>query len=268
MTTMSGKKRISLFTVILFSVIVQAHEFWMQPDKFTYAIGDIAQINFMVGENFVGERWNMANHRILRLERYAGEKSEDLLTKVNTSAGRNLEVRLTDRGTHLFVLQSNNAFIELEAEKFNEYLKEDGLDEVLAHRKNTNTLDKPAKEFYSRCAKLLLQSGVVADETFSKEAGLPLEIIPLQNPYRLKVGDELSVKILFNGKPLPFALVKVWNRKNNNTILQNIYTQKDGIITTRIGNTGSWMISTVKMIPSTEESADWQSYWASLVFGY
>lgn len=265
---MMGKRSISFFTVILLSLVVQAHEFWMQPDKFTYAIGEMAQINFMVGENFVGERWNTANHRILRLERYAGDTHEELLNRVNTGAGRNLEVRLTDRGTQLFVLQSNSAFIELEAEKFNEYLQEDGLDEVYAHRKSTNTLDTPAKEFYSRCAKLLLQSGIAPDETFSTVAGLPLEIVPLQNPYRLKQGDEMSFQVLYEGKPLPFTLVKVWNRKNNNTILQNIYTQKDGVITTRLGNTGSWMISSVKMIPSKEEGAEWQSYWASLVFGF
>ncbi len=263
-----GKKCISLLAVVLFSLVLQAHEFWMQPDKYTYAIGEMAQINFMVGENFVGERWNTSAHRLLRLDHYAGDNQEELLNKVNTGAGRNLEVRLVQRGTHLFVLQSNNAFSELEAEKFNDYLKEDGLDEVYDHRKNTNTLDKPAKEYYSRCAKLLLQSGIAPDETYSRVAGLPLEIIPLQNPYRLKQGDEMSFKVLYEGKPLPFALVKVWNRKNNNTILQDIYTQKDGIITTRLGNTGSWMISSVKMVPSKEEGAEWQSYWASLVFGF
>ncbi len=113
-----------------------------------------------------------------------------------------------------------------------------------------------------------LPAGTGTDDTYKKTVGLPLEIVPLNDPYRTKPGDEMSFMVLWGGKPLEFTLVKVWNRKNNNTILQNIYTQKDGIITTRLSNTGMWMVSCIKMIPSKDTKADWQSYWASYTFGY
>ncbi len=250
------------------AVLAQAHEFWMQPDKFRFAIGETAKINFLVGENFVGERWSLAKHRLLRLDHHAGSYSEGLIESVNPGEGNNLEIKFTREGTHLFVMQSNNAFIELDGEKFNAYLEEDGVEDVLAFRKKNNLLDKPAKEYYARCAKLLLQTGTKTDDTFKKQVGLPLEIVPVKNPYAVKQGDEITFQVLFEGKPLPFTMVKVWNRKEGTTFMQNIYTQKDGTITTRLSNAGAWMVSCVKMVPAKEEGADWQSYWGSLVFGF
>jgi uncharacterized GH25 family protein len=265
---MTRKFTLAFLFVGLVSLLVQAHEFWMQPDKFVFQVGETAKVNFMVGENFVGERWKVNAQRFLRFDHHAVNYTEGLIEQLNTGEGNNLEVKLTQAGSHLFVMQSTNAFIELEAEKFNDYLKEDGLEDVLAFRQKNNQMEKPAKEYYARCAKLLLKAGAKSDDTYKKVIGLPLEIVPENDPYRAKTGDHLTFKVLFEGKPLPFTMVKVWNRKDGTTFMQNIYTKKDGTIDTRLSNTGSWMVSCVKMVPSREEGAEWQSYWASFVFGY
>jgi uncharacterized GH25 family protein len=165
------------------------------------------------------------------------------------------------------VMESTAVFAQMDAAEFNEYLKEDGLDDALAHRTETNTLDKSAKEVYTRFAKLLVQVDNKTDDTFKKSANLPIEIMIEQNPFLMKVGDPVRFKILFEGKPLFGARVKVWNRYQNRTTLQPIYTQQDGTIETHISNPGMWMVSVVKMIPSRDPKADWQSYWGSLVFG-
>jgi uncharacterized GH25 family protein len=73
--------------------------------------------------------------------------------------------------------------------------------------------------------------------------------------------------VLFEGKPLPHALVKVWSRLNNTTFLQNIYTEKDGMIKFPISTKGAWMVSTVKMISSDLPTSQYHSLWGSLVFG-
>jgi uncharacterized GH25 family protein len=164
-------------------------------------------------------------------------------------------------------MQSDNAFIELDAQKFNDYLKEDGLDDILDIRTKTNTLDKPSKEFYSRYVKLLVQAGDKTDETFKKKTNLRLEIIPQQNPYQLKSGDYITCTILFDGKPLPHQMVKIWNKIGNNSILQNAYTEDDGTVKFPISSKGPWMVNTVKMKASEKPGADWQSFWGSLVFG-
>jgi uncharacterized GH25 family protein len=258
---------LSFVGLLLCSLLAQAHEFWLQPQKFVLQQGEPLVVSFKVGENFMGEPWDLQKHKIERLDLHHKNTVKDLKESVKEGDKDNLQTPLAEAGTHLLAMQSNAAFIELEAEKFNAYLEEDGLDDAYAYREKNKLLDKPAKELYTRYSKLLVQVGETTDNTFRKEIGFPVEIVPEQNPYALKLGAAIRYKILFNGKPLFGVKVRVWNRYNNRTTVQNIYTQQDGTIDTHISNPGAWMVSFVKMVPSKDAKADWQSYWASLVFG-
>ncbi len=266
LASMNKKTWITFFLLTVLT-IAGAHEFWLYPSGFFFKRGERLVVNFMVGENFMGEPWDLKKNRVEKLELHQLSKSINLTDSVKEGNKENLSYTLKEEGTLLLTMQSNNAFIELDAEKFNAYLKEDGLEEILEHRTKTNTTSNKAKEFYSRYTKLLVQVGDKKDDTFKKVVGFPIEIIPDANPYSLKVGDPVKFKILFHGKPLFGVKVKVWNRFDNRTTLQNIHTEKDGTIETRISNPGPWMVSVVQMVPSKEAGADWQSCWGSLVFG-
>lgn len=256
-------------TLILFTTIslATAHEFWLQPKKYRYKTGEEMKVDFMVGENFTGEFWDLNRHKVEKLEMHAGAIVKNLLKDVKPTAGNNLGYKFDKEGTHLLGMESNNAFIEMEADKFNDYLREDGIENILEERTKSNQLNKPSKEFYKRFAKLLLQSGSKTDETFRKRMGFRYEIMPLANPYLLKSGDYLECRVLWDGKPAPHTLVKVWSHIGNRSFLQDIYTENDGTIKFPISNNGPWMVSAVKMIHSENEGADYQSLWTSLVFG-
>ena len=261
-------RKISIVLVLTVLItLVQAHEFWMQPVKFLLRPGEQTSVRFMVGENFMGEAWDLKVHKVEKLTLHHGADVKSLVDSVLIDPKKNLRLTLEEEGTYVISLESNNAFSELEAEKFNDYLKEDGLDNVLDHRKSTNSLNKPAKEFYRRYSKLLLQAGNKRDDTYKKVLGFPIEIIPEINPYQLKKGDAVTFKILSEGKPAFGVKVRVWNRFQNRTTIQNIYTEKNGVIEMHISNPGAWMISVVKMVPTKEVGAEWQSYWTSLTFG-
>lgn len=261
------KRFITLTLILLTAFIAQSHEFWLQPRKFKYSLNEEMIIDFFVGENFDGEPWDMKKNRIEKLDLSHLSKTIDLRQQVKPDAKEKLKYKFAEEGTYMLTMQTNNAYIELDAEKFNEYLKEDGLENALELRTKSNTLDKPTKEFYSRFVKLLVQAGNQTDNTFSKKTGMRIEIIPKQNPYLLKSGDYLQCLVLFNGQPSAHQMVKVWNKIGNTTFQQNNYTENDGTIKFPISSKGPWMVSTVMMIPSEKPGADWQSFWSSLVFG-
>lgn len=262
------KKRVAVFSALLFvSLIGMSHEFWLQPKKYRYKLGEQMNVDFMVGESFNGEFWDMKRHKVEKLEMYNLGGKKDLLSDVKIKEGNNVGYKFSQAGTHLLTMQSDAAYIELEAAKFNDYLKEDGLDYILEERKKANELNKPSKEYYTRFAKLLVQSGDKTDDTFKRKTGLRLEIIPDKNPYSLASGDYLQCQVLFEGKPTAHALVKVWSHIGNKVFLQNIYTEKDGTITFPISNKGPWMVSSVRMIHSEKDESIYHSLWASLVFG-
>ena len=98
---------------------------------------------------------------------------------------------------------------------------------------------------------------------------MPLEIIPLKNPYTLKVGDKMTVQILFNGKPLANNLIVTWDKTPTTKTRQQKYkTDKKGFLTFMLDKKGQWMVSLVHMIALENNSeADYQSYWGNLTFG-
>jgi uncharacterized GH25 family protein len=261
------KKGMVTGVVLVFSIISQAHEFWLQPKKYRYKVGEEVSIDFMVGESFTGEFWDFTRHKAEKVALHRLSGVSDLTKQVRPNKGNNLLLQADQEGTCLIALQSNAAYIEMESQAFNDYLKEDGLDDILTERKKLNQLDKPSREYYSRFAKLMVQVGDKKDDTYKKLLGLRYEIVPDQNPYTLKTGDYLQCKVYYDGKAVPHALVKVWSKINSTTFLQNIYTEKDGSIRFPISTNGEWMVSSVKMIKSEKPGAEYHSLWASLVFG-
>lgn len=261
------KKAVATGVILVVAYLVNAHEFWLQPKKFRYRTGEEIKIDLVVGEGFEGEFWDLSRHKVEKLELHRLNGVRDLTKSVKHTAGSNIVYKTDLGGTYLFALKSNDAYIELEGDKFNAYLEEDGLEYILDERKKFGTLNAKSSEYYTRFAKLLVQSGDRTDDTFKKRVGLRYEIVPDQNPYTLNVGDYLQCRVLFEGKPAPHALVKVWNRTHTTTFLQNIYTENDGTIRFPISAVGPWMVSSVKMIHSEKEGAEYHSLWASLVFG-
>jgi uncharacterized GH25 family protein len=262
-----NRKIIASAVLLAIAFLSQARQFWLQPQKFFYTVGEAALVSIRVGENFMGEPSGLKKDQIEKLDLHHVSKTSDMKLQVKEGDKDNVSIVLNEAGTYLLAMQSKNTFSELPAEAFNTYLKDDGLDEAIAQREKINSSGKVGKEFYTLYAKLLLQAGDKKDDTYKKVIGFPIEIVPQSNPYTLKKGDAIRFTILWEGKPWFGAKVRVWNRGDNRTTIQNIYTEKDGTISMPISNSGSWMISVVKMVAAKHKEADWQSYRGSLVFG-
>ncbi|GAB4129311.1 MAG: hypothetical protein OHK0045_07180 [Raineya sp.] len=262
------KKRIII--ILLLAFICSSHEFWLNPEKFFYQKGETATVLLQVGENFEGSPWKGTILRLGLFQPLGEEKPINVEIDTNR---RSIKVPLAQEGTNILVLQNKPSKIELEAEKFNAYLKEDGLEEILAYRKQNGLENTSGREIYERCAKLLFKVGKMHDKNFSRMTNLPLEIVPLNNPYAGDLEKQKSrkvyFKVYFQGKPVANLSVKFWQKFGNELLKQEAKTSKYGEVTFEFLTKGKIMISAVKMIPHTKpEEADWHSYWASLVFGY
>ena len=263
-------KRISTTILLLASawILFTSHEFWLAPHSFHYKPGEAVELDLRVGEDFHGDIWGARKKRTASVTHYFGKQKEDLTLQALATDSAAIIFKCKKAGTQLLAMRSSNSFIALEADKFNDYLKEDGIENILALREKQGQLDKPSREWYQRCAKSLLQVGKKTDNTYAINCGMPLEIIPLQNPYQLKVGDQLPVKILFEGKPLADAAVRSWQKMDETKTNQgSARTNAQGIAQITLNAKGTWMISLVRMVETADRSeADYQSYWASLTF--
>ncbi len=254
--------------LVLLAFLLQSHEFWLQPSKFILDSGEVFNMDIRVGEEYKGELWDYRNERIVGFYHYNGENKNDLTKKAKKGEGDNLRMKFDTPGLQLLALETNSAFIELEGFKFNDYLEEDGLDDALNHRKENGLLDKKGSEFYARNIKCLVKVGDVNDDTYKAVVGMPMEIIPLQDPYKIDGGGNMDFEVRFLGKPLENALVKVWHKIEENTKMKEVRSNSNGTVNVDIQDTGIWMVSAVQMVISEKQGADWQSYWASLTFGF
>ena len=61
------KKFLLLIALSLSAGLVLAHEFWLQPSRFFARVGDIINVQVLVGEYFVGERSEGKKHSVTPL---------------------------------------------------------------------------------------------------------------------------------------------------------------------------------------------------------
>ncbi|TGE15818.1 DUF4198 domain-containing protein [Hymenobacter elongatus] len=258
--------------VLLLAGTAVAHEFWLLPPRFFVRAGEKINLHVFVGENFTGSRWSGKSSRLTSFVHFAPDDTIDLTKIASQRDTLSTSVELIEPGVHLLSFSTNNAFIELNADKFNAYLKEDGLERIVALRQQRGETTQPGRELYRRCAKTLVQVGPTrldTVKTYATATGQPLELIPEQNPYGLKADASLTCLVLYKGQPLPAALVQVWQRSPGQpTQVKKIYANKNGRVLFRLNGAGNYMISTVYMEPATDrKAADWQSTWATLTFG-
>lgn len=252
-----------------------AHEFWLQPQKFFFTIREMANIRFWVGEDFHGENWTGNKDKIAQLMLYSPSGISDISQRISGNKGDSLQLPLQEEGTHMVVFNSTNSFINLDAAKFNEYLREDGLDAVAVYRSQHHENETNGKEFYQRSVKTIFQVGSKISDGCLNRTGLPLDILPEVNPYTLPVDRNIQglakirFRIYFKGEPLNHALVKIWHRSPGKPFsMDTLRTNKRGWITT-FRYPGPYMVSCVHMVPAMPVTeAQWQSYWSSLTFEY
>ncbi len=102
------KKLISIVVILFTWIGVQSHEFWLQPKKFKYTIGEEMKVAFMVGENFEGEPWDLTKNKIEKLDLHHLAKVINLKTQVRPAEKDKLKFKFTEAGTHLLTIHTSN----------------------------------------------------------------------------------------------------------------------------------------------------------------
>src|SRR4030095_6727648 len=172
-------------------------------------------------------------------------------------------------GTYVLGTSTNPNIIALNDDQINEYLVSEGIPDVLAARKQSGELARPARERYAKHVKALMQVGDRASEHFNSVLGYPAESVPGEKPYPLKPGATLSVKLLVQGQPAANQYVLFGGRTPTGYRISQRSTRSDanGIAQIRLSGAGTWYVKFIHMERLQGDSAaDYQSTWATLTF--
>ena len=253
---------------LLFSAQVRAHEYWFEPETFFPAAGERTAVHLHVGDGLIKDRQERP-FQAVHTPLFRGITPSGNLDLRPAQAEGALPVHVLatgQAGGYLLAMERDWFFISLDARKFEAYLRDEGLEHVIAERAARGETDMAGRERYSRFIKSLLQVGEHRDHTYEKQAGMRLEITPLENPYAKKIGEDLLFQVMFDGKPLAGQAVYADNR---GSATQARVTDRDGRVTMHIERAGLWLLRLVHMRRCTADcgAADWESFWGAFTFG-
>jgi hypothetical protein len=254
--------------VVVLSVTAHAfaHDLWLvppeQPEPKTAVIFRASS----------GSKFNKSDHapdptKFYRLVLIQPDGSKGPLEPGGTEDKSALLKAKPDRpGIYIAAVETRPKLITLEAEKFNDYLVSDGLAHIYQLRRKEGILDQPGRERYSKSPKAIVQVGTGGEGDPCCIVGLPLEIVPLRNPFELKVGDTLPVRVLFHDKPLADANLGWDVPGDGDAPLGTVRTDVRGEALVPIAQLVLMTVRLTHMTRPKTQDYEWESFWSTLTF--
>jgi uncharacterized GH25 family protein len=252
------------------SALALAHDMFLKPDRFfvpEHSAIDLALINgtFTKSEN------SIARNRLQDISVVGPAGRSRVDTSAWKAAGDTSFYSVTAgaAGTYVLGVSTRPNIIALTGAEFTEYLTSDGIPDVLAARTRDGESNAAVRERYQKHVKAMVQVGDARSDDYAAALGYPAEIIPVENPYALKVGATLHFRTLVDGKPVGNQYVQFGGRTTSGgrIAMKAVRSNAEGIGEIRLGSGGTWYVKFINMARLTGDSeADYESKWASLTF--
>jgi uncharacterized GH25 family protein len=269
MMTRTATKMSAWLAILCLAIVapsaVLGHDLWLIPPE-KADVGVKALIHGSVGMDFPKSLNAIDPKRFKRKLIVGPDGKEGTIENAGVKDTLGLmEFSAMQPGIHQVGISTEPKLITLSAEKFNEYLVEDGMPHIYMLRSKEKILDQPGKERYQKSPKTIFQVGKSTEGDFAKVLGLTLEIVPLRNPFTLKVGDALPVRVLFQGKPLPEVYLG-WQHPGDGDTRGSVRTSAAGEAMVPIAATGLMTLRLTHMTRPKMKDYEWESFWTTLTF--
>jgi uncharacterized GH25 family protein len=262
---------IAVLGMLLFSAsIVAAHDMFIKPTRYFAPENAEVRVRLLNGtftksENSIARR-RLADASVLTPRGRIQLDTAEWGVRGDTSS---FHIHSRAAGTYVIGVSTRPSIIELSADDFNLYLKDDGIPDVLEARTKSGELNKPAKERYHKHVKAMVQVGTARSDLYATPMGYPAELIPLTNPYTINKGATLRVRTLVDGKPAPNQYVLYGGELPNNAggiEMKSTRSDAQGVANIALPVAGVWYVKFINMSKVAKDSVDYESKWASLTF--
>lgn len=272
-------KKLSL-TILTFGFIlttitfVTAHDLWLVPVKFVVSPNAKVTVAMNTGDTFPVSEGAVKPERIERAAVITANGSTPLTTfrAEDKSTLADVTAPPSAGGAIVEVILKPIATKQPRA-SFDEFVKHEGLDAVAAQLARTPQRRAEERRTYAKYAKTLLRvgDGTGAATVYTRPLGHRLEIVPDTDPYALPSGEPLSVRLLFDGKPLVNARIVIGSTDARTATQSNMTgarTDAQGHARLQLGRAGRvHYIHALHMIPAAGRTdVEWESFWATITF--
>ena len=254
--------RLALRLILVGGGHAAAHYTFILPAAFTVTAGDTLVVGFHSGDGFPDSA------SILKRLQDATVRTDRGTTRIDgfKEDGKRLSASVVvPSASHVIITAVNAAAVgQMKPPSFEQYLEEEGLGHIIKARAARGESGAPGRERYTMHAKAILATGASGDG-YGLAAGLPLEIIPDKDPYRLRSGEPLPVRVLLRGKPAPDLRVMAASTADGLKTHAVGTTDADGRLSIPVAR-GQWRLHAIVMERVSETDVDWESTWTTLTF--
>jgi uncharacterized GH25 family protein len=263
-----------LASVLLLAGTAVAHDLYIVPGQFRATVGQPVTIGYHSGDGFPESTQNPA--RLQNATLYSADGKVSLEPRADAppaaagaapvAAKRSIATATVPKSGHyITTIVAGTRTFSMKADEFLDYLKEEGLTHVIEARTKSGEANKDASERYTKYAKSIFLAGAPND-FFKKVIGLPIEIVPEKDPYALKPGESLPVRVLVRGTPAAGLEIRTASSGTEGPqLVSSGKTGADGRISIPVAP-GPYRLHALHMERVTDGSADWESLWATLTF--
>ena len=265
-------RRLSVLAVLLFvAVPLFAHDMFLRLEQFFVAPNTTVNVRLFNGTFILSEN-SITPDRLadIAVVSPAGRAKIDVAQWNAAGDTSVFPMRTGAAGTYVVGVSTKPRVLEMSGTEFNAYLRSDGIPDELAARRAQKRLDERAKERYQKHVKALVQVGTTPSDAFGTVLGYPAELVPLQNPYALKVGATLDIRVLVDGKPVANQFVQYGGLSSSNgrVAQRNVRSDAAGLVHIPLDRTGTYFVKFISMTRiANDAEANHSSKWGSLTFG-
>ncbi|MDF1748785.1 MAG: DUF4198 domain-containing protein [Alphaproteobacteria bacterium] len=253
-----------LSVLLLLASPASAHEFWIEADSYQVEPDQAIVGHTKTGMNFKGIRDYYLPHLFDRFEMI----DADGMRPVEGLPGDIPPLNMMPRrdGLHRVIYQSKTKTVHFEEwQKFADYLLDMGLEPPLARHTELGYAPNDVTESYIRCAKALVAVGDGAGQDAS--AGMPIELVALNNPYTTADATGLTVQLLWQNAPMGNAQITVFHGQNETLQVVKVHTNDTGIAVLPNLGPGPYLANAVHFMEAPSiYGTPWLSHWASLTY--
>ena len=263
------KSLLAAVTLACLALPAQSHEFWIEPQDYTVAVGGTVKGHLRTGEAFDGAGMSYLPPKFRRYDFSINGKTGEVPGRI----GDRPALRLSAPEAGLLVVAHETTDTKIvwdEWERFVSFVEHKDATWVLEAHAARGLDQIAASEAYSRYAKTLIAIGF--PEGNDREMGLETEIVALENPYIGNTEDGVDVRLLYQGAPRGNEQSEVFEKATGNPVrIFTVRTNADGVATIPVKPAHRYMLDAVVLREPSAELAkrlnvEWESLWATLTF--
>ncbi|WP_069660664.1 DUF4198 domain-containing protein [Arcticibacter eurypsychrophilus] len=252
------------FIILLFAGAGSAQEYYLKPQTFMPNSEKEVVIDLYRGNKFdTAVDRKIENVKIKSAAYFKDSKPVSLIDSAGALKSSFL-IPLKDKGLYLTSVELYGSVEQKSKTSLSNQFTEEGFAD-LAEKIAMKQLFSINNHY---AVKTLIMAEKPSGDAYKMPSESDFEIVLMQNPYKMKYGEDVTVQILSKGKSLPKVHVSIVTKTLSGSLFSSEQiTDDDGKVYVKLNRAGIWLIKAINIVPA-EKEADFDRWFSSYSFSF